>query len=65
MKATLEVLGEEMARDKTIFVLGEGIGKRGGNFKTTEGSTTALARSACATRLFASAASRGWPAGRP
>jgi 2-oxoisovalerate dehydrogenase E1 component len=37
MQATLEALGEEMARDPTIFVLGEGIGKRGGNFKTTSG----------------------------
>ena len=26
-----------MERDPSIFVLGEGIGKRGGNFKTTEG----------------------------
>ena len=33
MQATLEALGEEMARDPTIFVMGEGIGKRGGNFK--------------------------------
>src|SRR6476660_8158440 len=37
MKATLEALSEEMAKNPTIFVLGEGIGKRGGNFKTTEG----------------------------
>jgi 2-oxoisovalerate dehydrogenase E1 component len=37
MQATLEALSEEMARDPTIFVLGEGIGKRGGNFKTTTG----------------------------
>src|SRR5207245_9390753 len=37
MHATLEALTEEMARDSTIFVLGEGIGKRGGNFKTTTG----------------------------
>lgn len=37
MKATLEGLAEEMARDPLIFVWGEGIGKRGGNFKTTEG----------------------------
>src|SRR5205807_7194581 len=37
MQATLEALAEEMARDPTIFVLGEGIGKRGGNFKTTTG----------------------------
>jgi len=37
MQATLEGLAEEMARDPTIFVLGEGCGKRGGNFKTTAG----------------------------
>jgi 2-oxoisovalerate dehydrogenase E1 component len=37
MKATHEALSEEMARDATIFVLGEGIGKRGGNFGTTTG----------------------------
>src|SRR6516165_2095133 len=37
MEATLEGLSEEMVRDPTIFVLGEGIGRRGGNFKTTEG----------------------------
>ncbi len=37
MQATLEALDEEMARDPTIFVMGEGIGKRGGNFKTTAG----------------------------
>jgi len=37
MQATLEALGEEMERDGRIFVLGEGIGQRGGNFKTTAG----------------------------
>ena len=37
MKATHEVLAEEMARNPDIFVLGEGIGKRGGNFATTTG----------------------------
>jgi 2-oxoisovalerate dehydrogenase E1 component len=37
MKATLEALAEEMARNPRIFVLGEGIGKRGGNFQTTAG----------------------------
>src|ERR1700704_5826251 len=37
MKATLEALSEEMAKNPTIFVLGEGIGKRGGNFNTTTG----------------------------
>jgi 2-oxoisovalerate dehydrogenase E1 component len=37
MQATHEALAEEMARNPKIFVLGEGIGKRGGNFKTTAG----------------------------
>jgi len=37
MKATLEALTEEMARNPKIFVLGEGVGKRGGNFATTSG----------------------------
>jgi 2-oxoisovalerate dehydrogenase E1 component len=37
MKATLEALTEEMARNPKIFVMGEGIGVRGGNFATTAG----------------------------
>ena len=37
MAATLEALSDAMASDDSIFVLGEGIGKRGGNFKTTAG----------------------------
>ncbi len=37
MQATLEALSSEMASNPTIFVLGEGIGKRGGNFRTTAG----------------------------
>jgi 2-oxoisovalerate dehydrogenase E1 component len=37
MQATQEALASAMARDPTIFVLGEGIGQRGGNFKTTAG----------------------------
>ncbi len=37
MKATLEALTEEMAKNPKIFVLGEGIGVRGGNFATTSG----------------------------
>lgn len=36
-KATLAALMEEMARNPKIFVLGEGIGERGGNFATTSG----------------------------
>ena len=35
--AAREGLAEEMARDETIFVVGEGIGARGGNFNTTVG----------------------------
>lgn len=37
MKATLETLSEEMEKNPRIFVMGEGIGKRGGNFATTTG----------------------------
>jgi 2-oxoisovalerate dehydrogenase E1 component len=37
MQATLEALTEEMATNPHVFVLGEGIGKRGGNFSTTTG----------------------------
>jgi 2-oxoisovalerate dehydrogenase E1 component len=36
-QATLEALAGEMERNPRIFVLGEGIGRRGGNFKTTLG----------------------------
>ena len=37
MEATREALTAAMERDPTIFVVGEGIGKRGGNFTTTLG----------------------------
>jgi 2-oxoisovalerate dehydrogenase E1 component len=37
MEATREALAEAMANDPTIFVVGEGIGARGGNFNTTTG----------------------------
>jgi 2-oxoisovalerate dehydrogenase E1 component len=37
MQATLEALSYDMAHNSGIFVLGEGIGQRGGNFKTTAG----------------------------
>jgi 2-oxoisovalerate dehydrogenase E1 component len=36
-EAAREALSEEMARDDTIFVFGQGIGERGGNFNTTTG----------------------------
>lgn len=36
-QAALEALSEEMAVNSKIFVMGEGIGKRGGNFRTTAG----------------------------
>lgn len=35
--AAREALDEEMERDPSIFVVGEGIGERGGNFNTTLG----------------------------
>jgi 2-oxoisovalerate dehydrogenase E1 component len=37
MQATLEALATEMEANPRIFVLGEGIGQRGGNFKSTAG----------------------------
>ena len=37
IEAAREALAEEMAIDPTIFVVGEGIGARGGNFNTTTG----------------------------
>ena len=37
VEATREVLAEAMTRDPSIFVVGEGIGARGGNFMTTAG----------------------------
>ncbi len=36
-QATLEALTEAMEADPNIFVMGEGIGVRGGNFRTTAG----------------------------
>lgn len=36
-QATWEALRDAMAEDPTIFVMGEGIGVRGGNFLTTKG----------------------------
>jgi 2-oxoisovalerate dehydrogenase E1 component len=36
-QATYEALAEEMAANGKIFVMGEGIGERGGNFNTTTG----------------------------
>lgn len=37
VNATLDALRHEMERNPAIFVMGEGIGKRGGNFRTTAG----------------------------
>jgi 2-oxoisovalerate dehydrogenase E1 component len=37
VQATLEALSSAMSKNPRIFVLGEGVGKRGGNFKTTAG----------------------------
>ena len=36
-QATLEALTHAMSQNSSIFVMGEGIGKRGGNFVTTKG----------------------------
>jgi pyruvate/2-oxoglutarate/acetoin dehydrogenase E1 component len=37
VEAAREGLAEEMERDASVFVVGEGIGQRGGNFNTTVG----------------------------
>ncbi|MCX7803727.1 MAG: dehydrogenase E1 component subunit alpha/beta [Planctomycetota bacterium] len=37
IRATLEALSAEMDRNPAIYVMGEGIGRRGGNFATTTG----------------------------
>ena len=37
MQATLEALSEEMAKNPKLFVLGQGVGQRGGNFNSTTG----------------------------
>jgi 2-oxoisovalerate dehydrogenase E1 component len=37
VEAAREGLAEEMARDASVFVVGEGVGARGGNFNTTVG----------------------------
>jgi len=37
MQATLEALSSAMSKNPRLFVLGEGIGRRGGNFKSTAG----------------------------
>jgi 2-oxoisovalerate dehydrogenase E1 component len=37
VEATVEALREAFEKDDTAFVMGEGVGERGGNFKTTEG----------------------------
>ena len=37
VEAAREGLAEEMARDESVFVMGQGIGVRGGNFQTTLG----------------------------
>jgi pyruvate dehydrogenase E1 component beta subunit len=36
-KALNEALSEEMKRDATVFIVGEGIAERGGSYKVTEG----------------------------
>ena len=37
VEAAREGLAEEMARDPSVFIVGEGVGPRGGNFNTTVG----------------------------
>ena len=35
--ALREAIDEEMERDRTVFIIGEGIAERGGSYKVTEG----------------------------
>ena len=65
MQATLEALGREMARDTRIFVMGEGVGQRGGTSGPPPGSTSFTDPCGSATRRSASADSWAWRAGRP
>jgi 2-oxoisovalerate dehydrogenase E1 component len=37
VEATVEALRDALSKDESIFVMGEGIGERGGSFKTTDG----------------------------
>ncbi len=37
IEAVREALGDEMARDERVIVLGEDVGKLGGVFRATEG----------------------------
>ncbi|MCC6494310.1 MAG: dehydrogenase E1 component subunit alpha/beta [Pirellulales bacterium] len=37
VEATVEALRDAIERNSTAFVMGEGVGERGGNFKTTDG----------------------------
>ncbi len=63
--AAREGLDEEMARDSTVFVVGEGIGERGGNFKRRLGSTKSMVLSDCAIRRSSSAVSSVCAPARP
>jgi len=65
VEAARQALAEEMARDETIFVVGEGIGPRGGNLTLPRVSSTFTALSACATPRYASAASSACALARP
>ncbi len=35
-RVLVEVIKEEMARDRLVFCMGEGIGERGGSYKVTD-----------------------------
>ncbi len=59
-QATVEALAGEMARNPTIFVMGEGIGIRGGNFRTTPGLYDLHGPNDCATHRSVNADSLVW-----
>ena len=65
MQATLEALAHEMAHNPRIFVMGEGIGKRGGNFRTTAGLYELYGPERLCDTPICERGSSGWPAAPP
>lgn len=64
-EAAREALTEQMALDPSIFVVGEGIGERGGNFNTTLGLYEKYVPCACAIRRLSNAASSAYAPAPP
>jgi len=62
VEAAREGLAEEMEKDPTIFVVGEGVGARGGNFNTTTGLYALYGPERLSGASRPSAPARLWPA---